>query len=433
MRLFRSWILACALAAGVACLESAALAVDCPTGNCPLSPQQLPPSGAGDVAVDARPIARIENSLGSGRSFGSGTLVDVAGEQGLVVTCAHLFREGTGTIVVTFPGGTGFGGRVAKLDAAADLAAVFIAAPALQPVELAAEYPQRGDPLVSCGYGSDGRLWCNHGQTLGYVTTLGSHGCETLELSGTARLGDSGGPVFDRHGRLAAVLFGTNGRVVDATYCGRVRQFLEGLSPRFQNPAQPPAPPAGTPSQLDRIPPRILRPGRAQGKNTPAQNTPAQNSGPLDQAVDALGAAAQPWLSAKIATLLIAVGVPGGIAGLAGGAVVWLVMRRGKKRMHAEVERLRGRIGGRKSDDSATTTSSNTSASTVEAVEAPPEKIVERHHNRYVPYEASTVDKAWAGAHARVSEKYPGAVPYLKIVEGVKDQLLSGADEPQVY
>ena len=108
--------------------------------------------------------------------------------------------------------------------------------------------------------------------------------------------------------------------------------------------------------------------------------------------------------------------MPGGVAGAAGGAIVWLVMRRGKKRLEAELTRLRARrgAGGDASEASGAA------------------EVVERHHNRYVPYEVSRVDKAWATAHARVGEKYPGAVPYLKIVEGVKDQLLSGVEEPQV-
>ena len=49
------------------------------------------------------------------------------------------------------------------------------------------------------------------------------------------------------------------------------------------------------------------------------------------------------------------------------------------------------------------------------------------------PTRSRRLDKAWAAAHARVGEKYPGAVPYLKIVEGVKDQLLSGNDRPHNY
>jgi hypothetical protein len=403
-------------------------AADCPTGQCPLPPQLAP----ADFPFDKRPIARIENGAAGARTLGSGTLVDVDGQQGLVVTCAHLFRAGVGAVVVTFPGGTSSSGRVAKLDAASDLAAIVIAAPPIAPVELASQHPQRGDLLVSCGYGGDGRLWCNRGQALGYVSTVGGLGRETLELSGSARQGDSGGPVFDRQGRLAAVLFGTNGRVVDATFCGRVREFLAGLSPRFggsqvespapaiePGPIKPDsaAPNSAAPDRLQPVPPRIVRPVRPRReKNSPAP-------GPLDKAADAIGKAAEPWLAAKATALLVSFGLPGGVAAFAGGTIVWFVMRRGKKKLHAELARLQGR--------SAT---ANDPAATAAAGEAgdSAKKVVERHFNRYVPYEASTLDKAWAAAHARVGEKYPGAIPYLKIVEGVKDQLLSGIEEPQL-
>ena len=53
-------------------------------------------------------------------------------------------------------------------------------------------------------------------------------------MTGSARQGDSGGPVFDRHRQLVAVLFGTNGQVVDGTFCGRVRRFFKGA--RSQGP-----------------------------------------------------------------------------------------------------------------------------------------------------------------------------------------------------
>ncbi len=305
-----------------------------------------------------------------------------------------------------------------RIDPASDLAAIAIANPQLEPVPLAQQYPQRGDPLVSCGYGSDGRLWCNRGQALGYVTTLGSRGRETLELSGAARFGDSGGPVFNREGEMVAVLFGTNGQVVDATFCGRVRRFLAELSPRFSD--RPPRP-ADTPPLVD-APPRkepmpVPSPPTAPKASRPPIEPPAP-SDPLDNAVDALGAAAEPWLSAKVTALLVAIGLPGGVAAVAGGAIVWLVTRRGKKQLQSELDRVRARLS-----------SLGGAAEETDAAQPP---VVERHHNRYVPYEASLLDKAWAAAHARVGEKYPGAVPYLKIVEGVKDQLLSGIEEPQV-
>jgi hypothetical protein len=352
--------------------------------------------------------------------MGTGTLVDVDGGRGLVLTCAHLFRDGVGSITVTFPGGSSYAAALLRIDTSADLAALAIGAPALEPVELSSDFPRRGDPLVSCGYGSDGRLCCNRGRVLGYVTTVGSHGRETLELSGAARMGDSGGPVLDRGGRLVAVLFGTDGRVVDGTFCGRIRRFLEGLSPRFCN-RPPPAPPAAPlPRPVEPNEPLVdVAPPPSVAPQSPRQQDGAQPPNvELPPGLDPIGAApgpieqiAEPWLTARLTALLISVGVPGGIAGVAGGAIVWLAMRRGKKKLQAQLDRLKIRLGELPGADAS---------------------LVERHHNQYVPYEASLLDKAWAAAHARVGERYPGAVPYLKIVEGVKDQLLSGNDEPQV-
>lgn len=252
MRRLTFILLSCLLAVRVTA-AALAPAADCPTGACPLAP----PQAENNIAVDSRPIARIENTTAAGSSYGSGTLVDTDRLSGLVVTCAHLFRDGTGTITVMFPESSRHTARLIKIDHDADLAAVSISAPAMAPIELAQNFPQQGDPLVSCGYGSDGRLWCNRGQALGYVTMLGGHGRETLELSGSARQGDSGGPVLDSHGHLVAVLFGTNGRVVDATFCGRVRQFLQGLSPRFGGKAADNAAPAeGTQHPpLENLPP----------------------------------------------------------------------------------------------------------------------------------------------------------------------------------
>jgi S1-C subfamily serine protease len=105
----------------------------------------------------------------------------------LVITCAHLFREGTGAVSVTFPDQATFAARVEKIDADADLAALSIPSTTIEPVTVATAYPRRGDSLVSCGYGGDGRLWCNRGQALGYVATGGGQNLETLELSGAAR------------------------------------------------------------------------------------------------------------------------------------------------------------------------------------------------------------------------------------------------------
>ncbi len=129
----------------------------CVDGRCPL--QTAPPAlSAADLRVDARAIARIVNQRGAVRSAGTGTLVDMDADGGLVITCAHLFREGTGAVRVTFPNQAPLAARVEKIDADADLAALSIPTTTIEPVTVATAYPRRGDSLVSCGYGGDGRL-----------------------------------------------------------------------------------------------------------------------------------------------------------------------------------------------------------------------------------------------------------------------------------
>lgn len=415
------------------------------------------PSASVPPMTETCAVVRIANLGVQARTLGSGTLVDVDAERGVVVTCAHLFREQVGAITVTFADQQSYVARLAKIDLAVDLAALVIAAPQVQPVELAESGPVRGQPLVSCGYGGDGRLWCNEGTTIGYVQLEGNTEPETLEWTGSARFGDSGGPAFDRQHRLVAVLFGTNGRVVDGTFCGRVRKFLTDLCPRLAarikarrgggaKPLQPmPAPNvvAVNPSPISSIPApeaeRPREPACPSGQCAPArssvpgtvepggpaevpQTSPAGNtaSPTAGAAADSLEALAKPWLTARLAALLIAVGVPAGAAGLVSASAVWLVMRRGRRRLE---ERLK------QAGVAQTTISSAAAASPASGRDS---QVIERHHNRYVPYELSELDKAWAAAHAHVGEKYPGAVPYLKIAEGVKEQLLSGIKDPQV-
>ena len=71
-----------------------------------------------------------------------------------------------------------------------------------------------GDRLESCGYGPDGKLACNSGLFLGYRrSSVAPHGPDDwMVISGHARGGDSGGPIFNHRGRIVGVLWGTDGR-----------------------------------------------------------------------------------------------------------------------------------------------------------------------------------------------------------------------------
>jgi len=193
-------------------------------------------------------VVRVANVVpGGSRCYGSGTLVHKSAAQGIVLTCAHLFRGAKGSIGVIFPDGRQFQADLVAVDHAWDLAALKIAQPWASPVTIATEHPKPGDRLQSCGYGSDGRYWCNQGRALGYARTAATDTYETLELSGFARDGDSGGPVFNASGELVAVLWGTDGRMVGGTYCGRIRKFLARIFPGGSLPRQQPDPSPSTP------------------------------------------------------------------------------------------------------------------------------------------------------------------------------------------
>ena len=174
------------------------------------------------------------------RSLGSGTLVYQDQRQAIVLTCAHLFRDGQGTTTVQFPTGQCLPATVLEVDPAWDLAVLATGPAGAEAVTIADEYPRPGETLESCGYGPDGRYWCNRGRALGYARTDATNTYETLQLTGSARDGDSGGPVFNGRGELVAVIWGTDGRTVAGTYCGRVRKFLSRILPFRRPPPQQP-------------------------------------------------------------------------------------------------------------------------------------------------------------------------------------------------
>lgn len=181
-------------------------------------------------------------------------------------------------------------------------------------------------------------------------------------------------------------------------------QTLQGKLEEAASAAQPPAVPTANAEAAPSAP------------QASAADESSQPPDTLNDPLTEIGQAAQPWLTARLAKLLIGLGLPAGVATLVAGATVWLLLRRARRRLQSARR--------------TTTASGEQSVSTTDGADAT--ATVERHHNRYVAYETSELDKAWAAAHAHVGEKYPGAVPYLKLVEGVKEQLLSGNNNPQL-
>jgi hypothetical protein len=184
----------------------------------------------------------VHNQFAHGTSnVGSGTLIDVTprGERGLVLTCAHLFTEGRGNVVVEFPGGETHGALVVAADAGADLAALEIARPTAPPAGINLQL-NAADALRACGFGGDGQFKCARGRLLGYSESPGQ---VSLRIAGPVRSGDSGGGVFDQQGRLCAVVWGETGGVTYASTGRPLAAFLNRVlgSHRGTRPSQPAA------------------------------------------------------------------------------------------------------------------------------------------------------------------------------------------------
>ncbi len=168
------------------------------------------------------------------RSIGSGVLVSWGGRV-IILTARHVVQDAK-QIVVELSTRRSYSARVLKVDIAWDCAALELgdnpSSLGVEPARLelgAAAVQRKGNRLESCGYGADGRLAVNSGRFLGYRRSSerpNSPPDDWFEISGPARLGDSGGPIFNERGRVVGILWGTNGEVVVGVQAGRVHRVL---------------------------------------------------------------------------------------------------------------------------------------------------------------------------------------------------------------
>jgi hypothetical protein len=170
-------------------------------------------------------LCRVNNRLAAASNVGSGTLIDKSedGREGLVLTCAHLFSEGVGEVIVSFPGVKTHGAKLVAIDRDADLAALAISNPAC--AKVAVDFVvQRGEQLKACGFGPQGEYACATGLVVGEAANAG----QTSVLVGAAvRSGDSGGGVFDADGNLVAVVWGEASGVTYASTGVPLKRFLD--------------------------------------------------------------------------------------------------------------------------------------------------------------------------------------------------------------
>ena len=175
-------------------------------------------------------VVRVVVPEGGATSYGSGTLVDVRENFGLVITNWHVVRDAQGVIEVLFPGGFTSQARAIKLDADWDLAALVVWRPPVDPVKIATIAPSPGDELTICGYGQ-GMYRTATGRCTDYYAPRPDLPRQMVELDVEARQGDSGGPIFNQQGELAGVLFGAGQGTTLGSFGGRVGSFLATLAP----------------------------------------------------------------------------------------------------------------------------------------------------------------------------------------------------------
>jgi hypothetical protein len=258
-------------------LTAARVLAQCPDGVCFVPSPHGSVAGAGSWPSPLVPVAdasltrrvaastvRIVHEFGGAQSIGSGTIVDKNGPAALVLTCGHLFREGIGRVVVVAPDNRTYAARVLDVDSAWDIAVLMIGAPDAPAIPIAPSPPAGRETLAYAGFGPQGRFASGSGRLVGYVRMQGTPTADTLQFTGSARQGDSGGPIVNARGQLVGLIVGTNGRIVIGPSCRPIKRILE----RFVGPRAPggrraptegwsrvPGRPAGRDVEADPAPP----------------------------------------------------------------------------------------------------------------------------------------------------------------------------------
>ena len=259
------------------------------------------PASAAVAATDSpsqliNASVRIRVDDATGRSYGTGTIIDARSGEALVITCGHLFREskGQGPVVIEMfemtPSGPRVVGEVAgqvinyNLDRDVALVGIRPGRPvSVAPVASPGATIGRGDRVTSVG--------CDHGHDptalATRVTALDRYqGPPNLEAAGAPVEGRSGGGLFDSQGRLVGVCFAADYEGNEGLYTALEAIYDElnavGLSDIYQ-----PADDAGATTKLAAAGPSGLSPV-VRGQDSlqavappPAQRgaTPASRSG----------------------------------------------------------------------------------------------------------------------------------------------------------
>lgn len=167
---------------------------------------------SGDIHAQAMQASvKLKVSDPDGHSYGSGTVVHTQGNEALVLTCAHLFRDsqGQGPLeVITFQqseAGTTVPGKILVYDLERDVALVAIHTQSpIKPMSIASPTHQMQVGQQAFSVGCD-----NGGPRNLYQTRINSVnryvGHDNVQAAGAPSVGRSGGGLFNPQGQLVGV------------------------------------------------------------------------------------------------------------------------------------------------------------------------------------------------------------------------------------
>ena len=198
--------------------------------------------------------------------YGTGCYVAEYGAWGIVLTNWHVVSESDAAVDVVFPTSGLFPARVILRDEVWDVAALLIERPDdLLPIPISLEVPKLGEKFWVGGYGQKSGLddfQLQAGYLQNYVSLVDPDDSsesesvpsgvdailpsanvnqgvylrppprmkkalyETLAIKRGVRRGDSGGPIFNRYGELAGILWGSDGKSTMGTVDLRLQEFL---------------------------------------------------------------------------------------------------------------------------------------------------------------------------------------------------------------
>ena len=207
---------------------------------------------------------RLKVMDGGGQSYGTGTIIHTHGDEALVLTCGHLFREskGAGQIQVTLfaPGASRpVAGTLLVYEAEQRDVALVSIRPGVPvtPIQVGSPqyHPRPGDPVFTIG--------CNHGENPtiqeSVITAVDRYlGPPNLEVRGHPVEGRSGGGLFSANGQLIGVCNAADLQEDRGIYAGPATICLELKRINLANICATEPPTAGFEPVTRPLPPAVL-------------------------------------------------------------------------------------------------------------------------------------------------------------------------------